>query len=57
MTFVFTPTSLVLEAKYKMGMKYTLSRQVELLQQSLHALLPTSSLNSTGFDLKGSHLF
>lgn len=56
MTFVLTPTSLVLEAKYKTGMKYTLSKQVEQLRCSLHALLPTSSLSSTGFDLKGSHV-
>lgn len=56
MTFVRTPTSLGLKAKYKMGMKYTLSRQVKQLRCSLHALLPTSTLSRTGFNLKGSHL-
>lgn len=56
MAFVLTLTCLVCEAKYKMGMKYTLSRQVEQLQCSLYVLLQASSLNSTGFNLKESHL-
>jgi len=56
MTFVLTPTSFVLKTKNKMKIKYTLSRQVEQLQSSLYALLRSSSLSSTAFELKESHL-